>query len=140
MSDIIEELIELLNGGELEANKMCITQPDCDKCPHKKSGCQERTVAEYLLANGVTVQEWVPVSERLPEDEDQLHFYDDGRMRCITVLAYTEYGRTIPKNRLLVRPTGNEFLDKQVTDGWIWASGTEKVTHWMPLPEPPKGE
>lgn len=86
------------------------------------------------------VQQWIPVTERLPEDDDQLHFYDDGIMRCITVLAYTEYGRTIPKNRLLVRPTGNKYLEKQVTNGWVWASGTEEVTHWMPLPQPPKEE
>ena len=83
---------------------------------------------------------WIPVTERLPEEDKRVRFSDDGRMRFTTVLAYTEYGRIIPKNRLLVRPTGNEYLDTQVTDGWVWARGTEDVTHWMPLPEPPKGE
>ena len=101
-------------------------------------GGLEEKIADYLIANGVTVQQWIPVTERLPEDDEQLHFYDDGRMRCVTVLAYTEYGRSIPKNRLLVRRTGNEFLDQQATDGWKWARGTEEVTHWMPLPQPPK--
>ena len=97
-------------------------------------------VADYLLDSGVTVQEWISVKDRLPEDDDSIHFYGDGRMRCTTVLAYTEYGRIIPKNRLIVKPTGNEYLDTQVTDGWEWARGTEEVTHWMPLPQPPKGE
>lgn len=95
-------------------------------------------LADHLIANGVTIQRLIPVSERLPEDDDRLTFYDDGRLRCTTVLAYTVYGRTIPKNRLKVRIVNNEYLDTQATDGWVWASGTEEVTHWMPLPLPPK--
>jgi hypothetical protein len=146
MSDTREELIEIICDGTLKT-EICTTDThlECETC---KGDCGYCTIlADHLIANGVTFAtennvgcKWISVSERLPEDDDQLHFYDDGRMRCITVLAYTEYGRTIPKNRLLIRPTGNEYLDRQVTDGWIWASGTEKVTHWMPLPEPPKGE
>jgi hypothetical protein len=96
--------------------------------------------ADFLIANGVTVQEWIPVTERLPEDDERLEFYDDGRLRGTTVLAYTEYGRTVPKNRLIIRPTGDEYFDQFVTDGWEWSKGTENVTHWMPLPKPPKGE
>jgi hypothetical protein len=36
--------------------------------------------AEFLIANGVTVQRWIPVTERLPEDGEQ-------------VLACTKNGR-----------------------------------------------
>ena len=120
---------------------------------NKETGVWERKPEAYMTLEIATMEDfeelkaalefykkhkWIPVSEGLPEDDKRLKFYDDGRMRCITVLAYTEYGRIIPKNRLLVRPTGNEFLDKQVTDGWIWESGTKEVTHWMPQPEPPE--
>ena len=97
-------------------------------------------VADYLLDSGVTVQEWISVKDMLPEDDEQIESYDDGRMSCKTVLAYTKYGRIISKNRLIVIPTGNKYLDNQVTDGWIWARGTEEITHWMPIPQPPKGE
>ena len=97
-------------------------------------------VADYLLDSGVTVQEWISVDDRLPEDDEQIESYYDGRMSCKTVLVYTKYGIIIPKNRLIVRPTGNKYLDDQVTDGWIWSGGTEEVTHWMPMPNPPKGE
>ena len=96
-------------------------------------------IAEKLIANGVTVQEWISVDDRLPEDDEKIESYYDGRMSCKTVLVYTKYGIVIPKNRLIVRPTGNKYLDSPVTDGWIWASGTEEVTHWMPMPELPKG-
>ena len=78
------------------------------------------------------------MTERLPEDDERLEFYDDGRLRGTTILAYTEYGRTVPKNRLIIRPTGNEYFDQFVTDGWEWSKGTENVTHWMPMPKPPK--
>ena len=97
-------------------------------------------IAENLIGHGVTVQEWISVDDRLPEDDEKIESYYDGRMSCKTVLIYTKYGIIIPKNRLIVRPTGNKYLDDQVTGGWIWAGGTEEVTHWMPIPEPPKGE
>lgn len=97
-----------------------------------------------LVAQGEKIAEleeknrWVPVTEGLPEDDERLTFYDDGRMRCTTVLAYTEYGRIIPKNRLKVRAVNNAFLDTQVTDGWIWSRESEDITHWVPMLEPPK--
>ena len=74
--------------------------------------------ADHLIANGVTIAKWIPVTERLPEDEKKvLCILDDGFF-CI--------------------------LEWKSWD-WLWDDGhnvyAEKdVTHWMPLPEPPKGE
>ena len=65
--------------------------------------------ANILIDNGVTVQEWIPVKDRLP---------DVGKF----VLIYNEING--------VR------LDYH--DGATF--GYYDVTHWMPLPEPPKGE
>ena len=77
-------------------------------------------IAEKLILNGVTVQEWVPVTERLPKE----------KVNCIVHYQHA-------------------YCDN---DGY-WAIGVcfydsekfqiglaYKVTHWMPLPEPPKGE
>lgn len=75
-------------------------------------------IADNLITNGVTVQEWISVTERLPESgkesvlialrwgEVDIGWCEDGRWRSEFV---------------------NEYED--------W-----EVTHWMPLPEPPKGE
>ena len=60
-----EKLIELLFGAEFESEQMCANQPDCDSCPRLKTGCQASVVADYLIANGVTV----PVGEIEPDYE-----------------------------------------------------------------------
>lgn len=93
---------------------------------------------DYLTEKAKEEQQWIPVTERLPEDDETLHFYDDGRLRACTVLTYQKINGVQISNRLLIRPTGNEYLDKQATNGWEWSFGTRTVTHWMPLPTPPK--
>ena len=77
-------------------------------------------IAEKLIANGVTVQEWISVDDRLPEEKSNCIVYykhafcDDENHVGICVCFYD----------------GNEFdMDFE-----------HKVTHWMPLPQPPKGE
>ena len=71
--------------------------------------------ADCLLANGVTVQEWISVDDRLPEEDEIVIICTDENF----IYAGELIGDTW-------------FLDN---DSW-----TETVTHWMPLPQPPKGE
>ena len=78
-------------------------------------------IAEKLISNGVTVQEWISVKDRLPEC-------------CVSVLARCFYHGNW---RTLACHTSKEHAEEWYTDEvcqWV------KVTHWMPLPEPPKGE
>lgn len=64
-------------------------------------------------------QRWISVEERLPEDyEDVVIIMRNGASSWYRV-AYREYG------------------------GWSFGGGRrapDEVTHWMPLPEPPKEE
>ena len=70
--------------------------------------------------NGVTVQEWISVKDRLPEPWKQVLIYS--RYDFCEVALYIG----IPGKW---RVTWNhEMLD------------ADSVTHWMPLPEKPKGE
>ena len=63
--------------------------------------------------NGVTVQEWISVNDRLPEQgEEAICIAADGDMM---IGKYTEWG-------------------------WMFPCYFEDLTHWMPIPEPPKGE
>ena len=70
-------------------------------------------VADYLLDSGVTVQEWISVTERLPD-------WRDGK-----VLVFTKYGFSICE-----RTVNNRWRGQHAN--WI--------THWAYLPQPPKGE
>ena len=74
--------------------------------------------ADWLIANGVTVQKWIPVSERLPESGEYVMVYDtrDGWIGLW------------------------EFSGVAWYDNSCQAWGIDEVTHWMPLPEAPKGE
>jgi hypothetical protein len=65
-------------------------------------------------------QKWIPVTERLPEE------------RHWVLVWHTGYG-TAKKAKYK-----DEGLPMFVLDGHCDNNG--EVTHWMPLPEPPKGE
>ena len=49
----------------------------------------EEYIADHLIANGVTVQEWIPVKDRLPEKNTSVLAYRESG-RC--VLFYDRYG------------------------------------------------
>lgn len=76
-------------------------------------------VADYLLDSGVTVQEWISVSERLPQN-------------FVSVLGYmTDAGEFPPVRECYT--VGNEFFFPALGD-------VHPVSHWCELPQPPKGE
>ena len=80
-------------------------------------------IADVYIANGVTVQQWIPVSERLPElDVDVLVFNGD----YIFVSQYyrSHWGSWDKVGHLV----------------WVKDSYAKNPTHWMPLPPAPKGE
>ena len=67
-----------------------------------------------------TVQKWIPVTERLPEDDSHVLAY----------LRIGEEGRIYPAS-----------YAKGVWWDCIFSTpATKTTTHWMPLPEPPVAE
>ena len=77
-------------------------------------------VADYLLDRGVTVQEWISVTERLPEKGEEVLVFD-------TRENWTGFA--------WLRPD-----ETWTALGFDFPFDLGEVTHWMPLPEPPKGE
>ena len=75
-------------------------------------------LADYMLDNGVVVQQWIPVTERLPEIQQK-------------ILVYCE-SKTIRKHVTACTYMGGYLGAKQ------FSRHVRNVTHWMPLPEPPK--
>ena len=80
----------------------------------------ERQTA-HLIAHGVTVQEWVSVKDRLPEP-------------FVPVLVQMPGEEPFPTVR-----------EGFISNDGIWQSAMfrrepAEVTHWQPMPQPPKGE
>ena len=95
--DVREKLVELLQDEN---------NPVWRWFPNNMAMMQ---LADYLISNGVTVQEWISVKDRLP---------DVGKL----VLVYN----------------GINGVCLDYHDGVTFSY--HYVTHWMPLPHPPKGE
>ena len=113
--DVREKLVELLGNIYLPMMAGSDTIGEYN-IPHKF----KREIADHLISHGVTVQEWVPVTEKLPEEKVNCivhykHAYcDNDDYWAIGICFY---------------------------DGEKFQIGLAyKVTHWMPLPQPPKGE
>lgn len=91
----------------------------CSKCPcdigiGRCDGTLETDALAYIQQLEAQVPRWISVEERLPEDNK-------------TVFVVCKDGFT---TMMLFR------------DGdWCWYGNTDdSITHWMPLPQPPKEE
>lgn len=75
---------------------------------------------------------WIPVTEKLPENDECVLIcaldVNDGEKE-IAISAYSEavFG-------------GQKLGYKRWIEPYQYFSRQHKVTHWMPMPEPPKGE
>ena len=116
--DVKEKLVDLI----LDAKR---TDPE--------TGSFTEYLADYLIRNGVTVQEWIPVTERLPErDKEVLLIVHGWKDR----LYYTGCLHRQEAERSWL--TG---IESKASDWKIWGFSYLRepiVTHWMPLPPPPK--
>ena len=108
-----------MNGGtEMDAREKLIEILRKPIFPHELVDPTE-AVADYLIDNGVTVQEWVSVDDRLPEHGD-------------VVVVWHTY---------MEHPFVCQWDER--SDCWIddkWTFGRNTITHWCYLPQPPKGE
>ena len=86
-------------------------------------------VADHLISNGVTVQEWISVKDKLPPYNHDVLVYRPNMAIKFFVDNYEGY-------------YGEDY------DEWYegWAKhgtdihGKPVITHWAYLPKPPKGE
>lgn len=135
-----EKLIELIDKARRYAANKCHSFMACAECSHygeHDGNCRNAYIAESLISNGVTVQKWIPVTEWFPED-----IYGKDREK-IVVLVRTKSGNVSQCARMAYYENAkvSTFTDvKWVKNRQFYWSKGKKVTHWMPLPEPPKGE
>ena len=89
--------------------------------------------ANILINNGVTVQEWISVDDRLPDK--------NGRYLAVKKrIAPDELGGNRTDIVIIRFFVDDGFRMPTHIPDWINEEINEEVTHWMPLPQPPKGE
>ena len=103
--DVREKLVELI----IDAKR---TDPE--------TGSFTEYLADCLINNGVTMQEWISVDDKLPEHGD-------------VVLCFMKFGG---QRLLLWDGVSSWWLGYGHGDDWKKTD----VAYWMPLPERPKGE
>lgn len=70
-------------------------------------------IVDRMLDHGVTVQEWISVDDRLPDSFESVLVFRDGKIT----------------------------IDHHEENGWFaYDFKGKRATHWMPIPQPTKGE
>ena len=107
--NVKEKLVELLQNAKAAMKSENLS---CDIA-------RNMFVVDFMMANGVTVQEWISVYDRLPEESGMyIVTANDGHAQRVSFVQWQK------KNRMWNLTGARSY----------W-----RVTHWMPLPKPPKG-
>ena len=114
MMDVREKLVELFYDNNV-------------RCDQKIEGLADDVMD--IIAHGVTVQEWISVKDKLPpHNHDVLVYRPDMAMKILVDNYYGYCGED----------------DAEWHEGWAKYGkdihNNPLITHWMPLPQPPKGE
>jgi hypothetical protein len=123
-----EKLIELISGSGIL----------CEICGESTMSYCAEALASHLLSNGVMFatdtnvgSKWISVEDRLPEKEFEefTEQMDWDVYPCLCAAKNHVSGiRYVAK----LFYDGSNFVDDE------FVRYTSSVTHWMPLPEPPK--
>lgn len=113
-----KQIEDIINTIEKAIYKECVEIqpiPDGDMCI--RASCAVCKIARQLIAEGYRKQEWISVKYRLP---------GDGEERVMVALNTED---NIGRNKI----DTDRYLDGR------WVRWGDSVTHWMPLPDAPKG-
>lgn len=106
--------------------------------------------ANFPAAQVTRIPQWISVADRLPENEEEVIALIDRHAYQEVVLAIYEDGTAQVEKSVWTWPQLDEDIFFFVPCGW-WENRlfqpagycgekirSELVTHWMPLPKPPK--
>ena len=115
--DVREKLIDLLTGHSID------TQQDVEY------------VADHLISNGVTVQEWISVEDRLPEMGE--HYQSEDVLVCIDYRPDdpdTTKDSYVSIDHVGFNCFGQGCFSCERDDPRDGEPSPYFVTHWMPIP------
>ena len=124
--DVMEKLVEILKQAPFEGKVL-------DEWWWEE---KIKRIADHLIGNGVTVQEWISVDDKLPEVVSIQKGYRSTVKKSIRVLCVCvqKSGKTMVKEGYC------EWYNDYQEPRWKIPGTIDEVTHWQYLPQPPKGE
>ena len=124
--DVSEKLVEILKQAPFEGKVL-------DEWWLEE---KIKRIADHLISNGVTVQEWISVDDKLPEVVSIQKGYRSTVKKSIRVLCVCvqKSGKTMVKEGYC------EWYNDYQEPRWQIPGTIDEVTHWQYLPQPPKGE
>ena len=130
--DVREKLVELLKTSACPSTFIC--DPTCKY--YGFEDCFPERFADYLIAHGVTVQEWISVDDKLPDVVSIHKGYRSTVKKSIRVLCVCvqKSGKTMVKEGYC------EWYNDYQEPRWKIPGTIDEVTHWQYLPQPPQGE
>lgn len=93
----------------------------------RKEAIVDGIIATFAKDNNVT-SKWIPVTEKLPEQSGKYIVCSE---RKIKVGNWERMEKNVYQAKYYVYPTGCH---------WGQRDKGKHITHWMPMPEVPKGE
>ena len=126
-----DELVKALRETDFSDGCPCEAEPLCkekDCVIIQAADAIEELQAQLMFSNDAAkaiaekVPKWIPVTERLPEE-------------WCPVLGLIQYCEEPPAQMVLWYLGNGHWRET-----WRGDMIVSAVTHWMPLPEPPKGE
>lgn len=121
----LDDISEKMNMKENEIFERVINEMSCKQaCPFNTlSGCKKDELnSGVCIMNEIKTSEWIRVADRLPKTYEWVLIYEPDA---------EEKSRSVRCS--FVRDNGNWY-------GGFSDLDAIEVTHWMPLPEPPKEE
>ena len=86
---------------------------------------------DYLIANGVTVQEWISVMDRLPEKSGQYFAFKKCAFgNYIDIFGFAKDGRKVDEYEF-ASEWKNVWYKCDSEYGYF---AVHDITHWMPMP------
>ena len=129
--DVREKLVELLRNAKAAMKSENLS---CDIA-------RNMFAVDFMMANGVTVQEWISVNDKMPEMGE--HYQSEDVLVCIDYRPDdpdTTEDTYVSIDHVDFNCFGQGEFSCERGDPRGGEPSPYFVSHWMPIPQPPKGE